>query len=136
MAFTLEKSALKHICAELELPEGDSFTQDWIYELSEEYRTEGYLQRYISAYKCSIYTQNERELLVRLILDVVNDLLTLDQEVGRRAWLMTVDALGDCLLAHSEVVEYWSVVEEPLEDAFALTPLIRNWTKSLIAPST
>lgn len=45
-----ERAALERICADLGLPRGDAWTQDWAYELGEQYRTEAYVGKYLAAY--------------------------------------------------------------------------------------
>jgi len=128
-----EISAIQRICQDLELPVGDSFTQDWAYELPEEFRHEAALYRYLSAYTSKGYGANEKRLLVQLALDIVNDLLQQEEEVGGRAWSALADLLRMNHGLHRDQVEYWSVVGEPLEDAFALTPLARALWEELYA---
>ena len=102
--------ALERICADLGLPQGDAYTQDWAYELGEEYRTESYLYKYLAAYGNPGYGTSERQLLVQLILDVVNDLLQKDESMGRRVWTRTVEVIRGNFSMHREQIEYWAVI--------------------------
>lgn len=117
--------ALERICSDLGLPAGDSHTQDWAYELPEQYRTYEFFAKYLGAYSTASYGDAEKRLLMQLMLDVNNDLLKRDKALGQQAW----NNLKDLLLADSELhrgqIEYWALPGEPLEDAFALTPLVR-----------
>jgi hypothetical protein len=120
-----EMSAILRICQDLELPIGDSFTQDWTYELPEEFRDEAAFNRYLSAYTRKEYGANEKRLLVQLALDIVNELLQQEEEVGRRTWSALANVLRMNHGLHRDQVEYWAMSGEPLENAFALTPLTR-----------
>jgi hypothetical protein len=128
-----EARAIQKICQDLGLPTGDSFTQDWAYELSQEFRDEAALYKYLSTYTKEGYGASEQRLLVKLALDIVNDLLQHEEAVGRRAW----DALANVLRVnpglHRDQVEYWAMSGEPLEDAFILTPLVRALWEELYA---
>ncbi len=119
-------AALKRICADLGLPPGDAYTQDWAYELGEEYRTEAWVYKCLDAYQNRGYGSSERCLLVEVVLDIVNDLLQQDESVGRKAWARAVEVIQRDFSMHRAQVEYWAVVGEALEDAFVLTPLARE----------
>jgi hypothetical protein len=122
---THKKQAIQRVGHDLGLPLGDSFTQDWVHELGEEYRTEEDLERYLAAYRKPAYGVDERALLLDLILDVVNDLTEEDPSVGARVWTRVVGLLGADLLLHRPALDYWAVPEESLDNAFALSPLVR-----------
>lgn len=117
--------AIERICRDLGLPTGDSYTQDWAYELSEEFRSSEFLSRYVKAYSTPGYGDAEKRLLMQLMLDVTNDLLQRDEAVGRQAWESLVNLLRVNRELHRDQVEYWALPGEPLEDAFRLTPLVR-----------
>src|SRR3954463_6679546 len=57
------REAIARVCQGLGLPLGDSFSQDWAYELPEEFRTREFSERY-------------------LVLNVANDLL--ERKDGRK----------------------------------------------------
>ncbi|PHM22593.1 hypothetical protein [Xenorhabdus budapestensis] len=69
-------NTIEHICKDLGLPKGDSFTQDWVLELPEEYRTKEWLKKYIFAYSSDNYSELEKNTLMELMLDIANDFLT------------------------------------------------------------
>lgn len=122
-------NAINVLCKDLKLPKGDSYTQDWVYELPEEYRTEEWLDKYIVAYSNSNYSEQEKNLLMSLMLDIINDFLI---EKSERQSVL-IDKVLKLLLAnyqqHRQLIEYWSLDNEPLEDCFELTPKIRKITK-------
>jgi hypothetical protein len=120
------KNVLKRVCADLGLPVGDAYTQDWAYELAEEYRRESWAQRYLDAYGNPAYGKCERIVLLEVILDVVNDLLQEDKTVGHHLWARTKTAIQGNSSTHRAQIEYWAANGEALEDTFALAPLARE----------
>ncbi|MBK9261602.1 MAG: hypothetical protein IPM54_17575 [Polyangiaceae bacterium] len=104
-----EANAIRRICKDLGLPQGDSYTQDWAYELSEEFRSEAHLYRYLAAYGNPAYGNTERRVLIQLALDVVNDLVQQDEERGSRAWAKLVETVRAHLGLHRDQIEYWAV---------------------------
>jgi hypothetical protein len=128
-----QMSAIRRICHDLGLPVGDSFTQDWAYELPEKFRDEASFYRYLSAYDKLEYGSSEKRLLIQLTLDIANDLLQQEKDVGRRIWNPLADLLRTNYELHRDQVEYWAMPGESLEDAFALTPLARTLWEELSA---
>ena len=126
-----EMSAIRRICQDLGLPIGDSFTQDWAYELPEEFRDEAAFYKYLAAYRREEYGNNEKRLLVRLTLDIANDLLQQEEEVGRKTWSALADVLRTNPELHRDQIEYWAMHGESLENAFSLTPLARALCEEL-----
>lgn len=53
--------SIKKLCENLNLPYGDQFTQDWAYELPDQYRTKKWLDKYISAYLHNGYSSTEKK---------------------------------------------------------------------------
>jgi hypothetical protein len=131
-----EGTAIKRLCADLGLPGGDTSAQDWEYQLGDEYRTEPDVYRYLKAYDAPGYGHAERTVLVRLIFDVVDGLLGEDEEAGQRAWSRVRETIGERFAAHEDVVEYWSVIGHDLDDAFALTPFVRELRERSAARAT
>ncbi|MGK3963949.1 hypothetical protein WMF38_07180 [Sorangium sp. So ce118] len=121
--------AIRKICFDLSLPEGNSYTQDWAHELPEEFRTEAAFYKYMNAYTNPTYDDPERHLLMDLALDVANDLLQQDENVGKKAWHALTNILRMRPDLHRNQIEYWALAGEDLEDAFALTPLVREFCK-------
>lgn len=114
----------------LGIPSGDSFTQDWIYELPEEFRTKEWLNKYITHYSNDDYNLFEKNELMRLILDITNDLLSYGVSDTDTDIINALKLLSDNYMSHLELIRYWSLDNEPLEDCFILTPKIRNIVKS------
>jgi hypothetical protein len=123
--------AIERISRDLGLPRGDAYTQDWAYELPEEFRSFEFFPRYVKAYSTPDYQDAEKLLLMQLMLDIVNDLLGSDEKVGQQAWNSLTELLRTNPGLHHEQVEYWALPGEPLEDAFHLTPLIRDLQEQL-----
>jgi hypothetical protein len=119
-------TAIARICRDLDLPMGDAYAQDWVYELPEEYRTESFLALYLDAYATQEYGGAERQVLMQLMFDITNDLLGQDEEAARRAW----DDIGEYVrrdaALHRDLLDHWVLAGEPLEDAFRLTPMARR----------
>lgn len=122
-------SALKRLCEDLTLPLPDAFSQEWVHELPESYRTVDWLDRYVAALAHPAYGVEERRILMSLALDVANDLAGAG-ELTDAAWSAIEGALEENLEEYSSHVEYWSVEGEPLEDCFALTPRVRAFAVS------
>ncbi|MBH1656731.1 hypothetical protein [Stenotrophomonas maltophilia] len=118
--------AVDRICLDLGLPSGDSYTQDWAYELYDEYRTSAWLDRYMAAYRTGGYPRDVRNELMILALDVSNDLLSSGANPQDHSIAAVLDALAAGLLEHLDLIEYWALEGEPLEDCFALTPEVRR----------
>lgn len=123
---TTERAAIDRLCTDLGLPRGDAFTQDWAYELPEQFRTEDWLRRYLSAYDNPAYGDSERRMLIMLALDIANDLLNDDEEAGERACASLERVLRSRVELHRDQLEYWALEGEPLEDVFTLTPWARE----------
>ncbi|HZN93037.1 MAG TPA: hypothetical protein VFB81_10050 [Myxococcales bacterium] len=122
----LEWSAIRRICQDLGLPAGDSYTQDWVYELPAKYRSKEFLTRYVAAYSNPEYGHGEKRVLMQLMLDVTNELLETDAVAGRNAWESVVTFLRERPGIHLDQVEYWAMPGRPLEEAFSVTPLVRT----------
>lgn len=128
-----ELDVIRRLCWDLGLPPGDSFTQDWAYELPEEFRGEASLYKYLSTYTREDYGTSEKRLLVQLALDIANDLLQEQPEAGLKAWSALAEVLRVNPAVHRDQVEYWTSSDKPLEDSFALTPFARVLWKELYA---
>jgi len=118
-------NTIERICRDLSLPIGRPHTQDWAYELPEEFRTYEFFFKYLVAYSTPGYGDAEKRLLMELMLDVTNDLLQRDKVLGYQAWNSLLDSLTAESELHRDQLEYWALPGEPLEDAFRLTPLVR-----------
>ena len=123
---TTESNALKRVCEDLGVPAPDSYSQDWAYELPEAYRTEDYFSRYLDAYQRPSYGAAEKHLLMQLMLDIANESIAHESDTGQSMWTALRSLLQQDHVLHTELIEHWALVDEPLEDAFALTPLVRE----------
>ncbi|HHQ4309012.1 TPA: hypothetical protein ACSP7Y_005077 [Serratia fonticola] len=114
-------NSIERICRDLGLPCGDEFTQDWAYELPEEFRTKECLNKYILTYLNDNYSESERDLLMQLILDVTNDCLSMGMDTNNEIIVKALDLLSNNHQKHFQLIEDWALDGEPLEDCFALT---------------
>jgi hypothetical protein len=119
------REAIVRVCEGLGLPAGDSFSQDWAYELPEEFRTREFFERYLRAYSAPSYGPAEKHVLMQLILDVANDLLEREEGLEGGAWEKVVEFLQADRQLHWDLIEHWALMGEPLENVFHLTSRIR-----------
>jgi hypothetical protein len=80
----------------------------------------------MEAYGRPEYDDPERRVLLDLIIDIVNDLYEEDSHAGALQWKAVADLVVSRPAAHRDQIEYWSVMDHALEDAFAITPLVRE----------
>jgi hypothetical protein len=120
------QEAIARVCQGLGLPLGDSFSQDWAYELPEGFRTREFFERYLAAYSTPGYGPAEKHVLMQLILDVANDLLERNDGLEDGAWERVVALLQADRKLHWDLIEHWALMGEPLEDVFRLTPKMRT----------
>ena len=116
---------IKKICSDLVLPTGDRITQDWAYELPDEYRTKEWLVKYTEAYLNNNYPLAIKSELMTLCLDVINDLISSGVSPSNEEIIKTLNVLQDNYKNHIDIINYWASEGEPLEDCFALTPEMR-----------
>ena len=120
------REAIARVFKGLGLPAGDSFNQDWAYELPEEFRTREFFERYVVAYSTPGYGPAEKRVLMQLILDVANDLLERNEGLEDEAWEKVVALLQADRKLHWDLIEHWALMGEPLENVFRLTPKMRT----------
>jgi len=118
-----------NLAKKLGIPSGGPFTQDWIYELPEAFRTKEWLSKYIISYSNGDYNSLEKNELMQLILDITNDLLSYGVPDTDSVIIDALNLLSDNYTSHLELIRYWSLDNEPLEDCFILTPKIRSMIK-------
>ncbi|MWP61693.1 hypothetical protein [Gilliamella sp. Pas-s25] len=122
---------LKQLCNDLHLPLGDKFTQDWAYELPDQYRTQTWLDKYLYAYVNSTYSKLQKHILMTLLLDVTNDLLSSGMSASSPKISQVLALLFHNHDDYMDLIDYWSLSDEPIEDCFALTPEIRKLKRRL-----
>ncbi|MGG4610743.1 hypothetical protein [Providencia sp. Me31A] len=115
---------INQLAMDLGLPIGDEYTQDWAYELPEQYRTKEWLKKYIQAYSNDKYNTFEKNELMELMLDIVNDLLVKNSKKDNFI-RKVLTLLSDNHQIHLQLIEHWSLDDDPLEDCFELTPDVR-----------
>lgn len=119
------RDAIARVCQGLGLPLGDSFSQDWAYEVPEKFRTREFFERYVEAYSTPGYGVAEKHLLMQLILDVANDLLERGEGPEDEAWGKVVALLQADRKIHWDLIEHWALLGEPPENVFRLTSQMR-----------
>lgn len=118
--------AIERLSRDLGLPPAESHTQDWAYELPDQYRTREWLDRYMAAYHACGYPPDVRQELMTLALDVSNDLLCSGAKPDDRSIAAVLSALLEDRQEHRVLIEYWSLEGERWEDCFAVTPEVRK----------
>ena len=120
------KQSIEKLCSDLQLPIGDDFTQDWIYELPEEYRNLDSFKKYFEAYVFNSYDSEVKTVLMDLMFDVTNELIEMGHDADMIAWNGLAYILAKDSELYTEQIEYWSVKSEPIENGFAITPYVRS----------
>jgi hypothetical protein len=128
------RGAIVRVCQDLGLPVGDSFSQDWAYELPEDFRTREFFERYLVAYSTPGYGPAEKHVLMQLVLDVANDLLERSEGLEGDAWDKVVALLQADRQLHWNLIEHWALIGEPLENVFRLTSRMRAVREKLLEP--
>jgi hypothetical protein len=116
---------IARVCQDLGLPAGDAYSQEWAYELPEEFRTREFFERYLMAYSKPGYGPAEKSALMHLILDVANDLLERNEGLEDEDWERVAAHLQADHKLHLKLIEHWALIGEPLEDVFHLTSKMR-----------
>lgn len=117
---------IKKLCDDLNLRYGDRFTQDWTYELPDQYRTKYWLNKYIFAYLYNGYSSIEKKELMILSLDVCNDLISSGLNPNDKVIQKVLNILFNNYKNYEDLINYWALDSAPLIDCFALTPIIRE----------
>jgi hypothetical protein len=123
------RQAIDRLCRDLGVPPGDAYIQDWAFEMPADYRSEAWFNRYLEAFQRADYGWWEREELLDLIFDIVEQALREDRGAGQLFWHRALTATGPYLMDHRERIEYWACLDyaiEELGNAFALTPFVRQ----------
>ncbi|NUE95150.1 hypothetical protein GYW75_01915 [Gilliamella sp. ESL0232] len=117
---------IKKLCDDLNLPYGDRFTQDWAYDLPDQYRTKYWLNKYIFAYLYNGYSSIEKKELMILSLDVCNDLISSGLNPNDKVIQKVLNILFNNYKNYEDLINYWALDSAPLTDCFTLTPIIRK----------
>ncbi|EST58043.1 hypothetical protein K151_2100 [Proteus hauseri ZMd44] len=123
--------SINQLAIDLGLPEGDEYTQDWVYELPESYRTKKWLEKYIQVYSNDKYNTFEKNELMKLMLDIINDFLIKNSKKDDLI-RKVLTLLSDNYQIHLQLVGHWSLDDDPLEDCFELTPAVRKIRDSIL----
>lgn len=119
------KLAIDRICSDLGLWRGDAHTQDWAWEMPEEFRTDAWLERYLAAFARKDYGPRERYELFDLVFDIANDRMRKEGSDQEAIWSRIWPTLRTRLSEHRDQLEYWACPDCDLEDSFAIAPFAR-----------
>ncbi|HVV52098.1 MAG TPA: hypothetical protein VHO06_20690 [Polyangia bacterium] len=119
-------AAQRRLSSDLGLPAPGPYSQDWVYELPEAYRTNTYFEKYLEAYEDVSYGKIEKSLLMQLLLDIVNDLAAGGGDAFAKAWKPLRMLLRRDHALHADLIEHWALPGETLASAFSLTPFVRD----------
>lgn len=120
------KDAVKRISEDLNLKIRNQYSQDWEYESADSDRVGEFLEYYVN-HKLN---STEKQILVKLILESYNDY------VGEKGFHLYYTKKVRKILEseyelHNDIIKYWSCEGEELENAFYITPLIREIAESM-----
>ena len=115
------REAVKKIAANLNLKGGDKHSQDWEYEVADPNRIEDFLEYYINNKLDTV----EKRILIKLLLESYNDY------VGEKGCNLDYTKKIKKILERErtlceDIIQVWLCVGEELEDAFYITPAIRE----------
>ena len=122
---------LEKLCQDLKVPLGNG--QDWEYELANEYRTPQWLAKYLSAYLDNNYSTFQKHILMNLCIDICNDLFTADPNQNQPIIHQVLNILYNDYAQHWQLIDYWALPDEPLEDCFEITSEIRKLRQKYLA---
>lgn len=83
-------------------------------------------EKYILTYSNYSYSESEQDFLMQLILDVTDDCLNMGMDANDDVIVKALGLLSNNHQKHFQLIEYWALDGEPLEDCFALTDKVRE----------
>jgi hypothetical protein len=106
---------------DLNLSPGESYTQDWVWEVSDFKRIESFL----IYYQETILNFEEKRALINIILD------SYEEYAGVNGYNLNYSRQIKQILEEEneifeDVIQYWSREGEELEYCFLITPLVRS----------
>ena len=118
------QETIERLTTELNLKGTGEYTQDWEYEVADVNQ----LLNYIQFYKNGELNLNEKTTLMRIILEVYNDSVSLggNEDVYRKS---IEEILRKDYFIHKATIIYWSCGNEDLSDCFAISSFIRQFRK-------
>jgi|GEM_PF-836788 len=120
------KDAVAKISLDLGIPGLSTYTQDWASELPEEYRTPAWIERYLATCARSDYGVQEKQALMDLVLNCINDMVEVGDEAVDRLWAETEGALRDAAAIYRDVVEDWAEEEDGLDGEQPIASRLRR----------
>lgn len=120
------KDAITKISKDLGIPGLTTYTQDWVCELPEEYRATNWIKRYLIACQRNDYENREKQILMDLILDCINEMIEAGDESGDRLWDIAEKILRHESEVYEDIISEWAQEGEPLEVAQPIAPRLRK----------
>ena len=120
------QDAIKKITVNLDLKGCDNHSQDWEYEAADPNRIEDFLKYYVNNKLDTI----EKRILVKLLLESYNDY------VGEKGFSLDYTEKIKKIIKEDrelcgDIIHDWICEGEELEDAFYITPVIREIAKDI-----
>lgn len=116
--------ALKKIQLRFNLPPGDLYTQDWVYELPDDYRTDSHFKDYLAAVD-SLESPQERNILMSLLMDIANDRAS-EATLTDSDWALLAGQFKSDSEDDLDLLRYWACAEDQIEDAFPISDRVRR----------
>ena len=115
--------AIISLINKLNLPRMSSY-QDWEYIVADKKR----ISEFISFYEDNFLNDNEKYILMRIIVESCNDAL-IEGNLNDNIWNRVKSCLIKDKQIHIDTIDEWALKDEAnLNDCFAITPLIREIT--------
>ncbi|MCR8630880.1 hypothetical protein [Paenibacillus radicis (ex Xue et al. 2023)] len=123
----ITKEAIEMLDEKLNLAVRDKYSQDWQYEVSDPSR----VSEFILFYEDAILNNEEKFALMSLIISSLDDALEEGYEISG-LWGKISHHLVNEIKIHYNTIQYWALLEEDLDNCFAVTPLIRDVAKKYL----
>lgn len=115
------KAARESLIARLGLPEPDEYCQDWEYLVADSSRIEEFLEYY----ERNHLNIEEKFALMVIIVASFDDSLS-ENDFRPTIWSRIRKNLEEDIQIHTNIILYWSLEGETLEDCFAITGYMRE----------
>lgn len=124
--------AVDRLSNDLGLHKPPGFSQDWEYHVADRKR----IHEFVNAYKRSPYGVDEKFLLMRIIIQSVDDALQNGEQIDRTLWDEVVGLLIRDSDIHDFTIDYWCLWDADdgglgEESWFALTSKMREVYKAI-----
>ena len=112
-------NSIDGLVSKLGFPKSDGYAQDWECEVSDHTR----IQHWLGEYQRSDLNEEERYTLMKVIIESINDALSLGSVDGQTLATFKGLVVDDYHL-HSNTLDDWD--QEGVEESHVITPIIRK----------